>query len=284
MANGMLISARRRRRVSFLSPVSCLLFSVACLFVAAPSLAQGRIEREAFTWAGKINEGRWISVRNLRGRIDVTRGSGDKVEVIATRRTRRGDPDFVRFVVKKYGSDDENVLVCALWGEDSDCAEDMYRSRTNLRRARENDVVVDFSVHVPAGVRVAVHTVNGDVRVEDAAAEVDAESVNGNVTVSTATGAVNARTTNGSVRATMGKFDPSSNMRFETVNGSVVAEFTGDIDADVELVAINGRFGTDFPVTIQGRIDPRRLRATLGKGGANIRLATVNGNVELRRR
>jgi DUF4097 and DUF4098 domain-containing protein YvlB len=156
--------------------------------------------------------------------------------------------------------------------------------RGNDRTARENIVDVDFSVRVPRGIRVRVHTAIGDVRVEDAAAEVDAESVNGNVTVSTASGPVNARTTNGHVRATMGKFDARSDMRFSTTNGSVIAEFTGDIDADIELTSITGRFSTDFPVTISGRIDPRRLRATLGKGGARIVLATVNGNVELRRR
>jgi len=57
-----------------------------------------------------------------------------------------------------------------------------------------------------------------------------------------------------------------------------------DIDAEVDLSTVNGRFLTDFPVTISGRIDPRRLRATLGKGGPRIRLSTTNGNVELRKR
>ena len=65
---------------------------------------------------------------------------------------------------------------------------------------------------------------------------------------------------------------------------SMAAEFTGDLDADIELSTVNGRFATDWPVTITGRIDPRRLRATLGKGGRRIKLSTVNGNVELRKR
>ncbi|MEK7403003.1 MAG: DUF4097 family beta strand repeat-containing protein [Gemmatimonadota bacterium] len=267
--------------------IACAILAVAAALVvgSAPAAsAQARLEREAFTWAGRIPEGRWINVRNLRGNVEVTRGAGDKVEVIATRRTRRGDPDYVRFEVRKYGSGDENVLICALWGENSDCSEDRYRTRSSDRRARENDVTVDFSIRVPRGVRVSAHTTNGNVRVEDAAAEVDAESVNGNVTVTTAEGPVNARTTNGHVRATMGKFDARSDMRFATVNGSVIVEFTGEIDADIELTSLNGRFATDFPVTITGRIDPRRLRATLGKGGPRIRLSTVNGNVELRKR
>jgi DUF4097 and DUF4098 domain-containing protein YvlB len=97
-------------------------------------------------------------------------------------------------------------------------------------------------------------------------------------------GPVNARTVNGSVRASMGKFDMNSDLQFSSVNGTVIAEFASEINADVDLSTVNGRFLTDFPVTISGRIDPRRLRATLGRGGPRIRLSTVNGNVELRKR
>ncbi|HEY8176825.1 MAG TPA: hypothetical protein VIF32_14080, partial [Gemmatimonadaceae bacterium] len=82
----------------------------------------------------------------------------------------------------------------------------------------------------------------------------------------------------------MGRFDLNSDLTFSSVNGSVIAEFANEINADVDLSTVNGRFLTDFPVTISGRIDPRRLRATLGKGGPRIRLSTVNGNVELRKR
>lgn len=256
--------------------------AVLLLGVHRTAWSQERLEREAFTWAGVIPEGRWISVRNRNGNVEVTRG-GDKVEVIALRRTRRGDPDFVRFEVQKFGPGGQNVLICALWGENADCNEDSYRSRTD-RRGRENDVTVDFSIRVPKGVKVGAHTINGDVQVDDAAAEVDAESVNGGVIVSTVGGPVNARTTNGSVRATMGKFDLNTDLQFASVNGSVIVEFTGEINADIDLATTNGHFLTDFPVTITGRIDPRHLRATLGKGGPRIRLETVNGNVELRKR
>jgi DUF4097 and DUF4098 domain-containing protein YvlB len=97
-------------------------------------------------------------------------------------------------------------------------------------------------------------------------------------------GPVQASTVNGSVHATMGRFDGNEDLDFRSVNGSVIAEFAGDVDADIDLSTVNGRFQTDWPVTISGRIDPRHLRATLGKGGRTIKLATVNGNVELRKR
>jgi DUF4097 and DUF4098 domain-containing protein YvlB len=133
-------------------------------------------------------------------------------------------------------------------------------------------------------VRVAAHGVNGEVRVEGVESEVEANSVNGSVYVDTRGGPVSASTVNGSVRASMGRFDLQSDLRFSSVNGTVIVEFAEEINAEVDLSTVNGRFLTDFPVTITGRIDPRRLRATLGKGGPRIRLSTVNGNVELRRR
>jgi DUF4097 and DUF4098 domain-containing protein YvlB len=137
---------------------------------------------------------------------------------------------------------------------------------------------------VPRGVRVGAWSVNGGVSVDGATSEVRAGSVNGGVDAVSTGGPVMASTVNGSVRAIMGRLEGSEDLEFRSVNGSVVAEFTGDVDADIELSTVNGRFSTDWPVTMTGRIDPRHLRATLGKGGRRIRLTTVNGNVELRKR
>ena len=89
---------------------------------------------------------------------------------------------------------------------------------------------------------------------------------------------------NGSVHATMGRFDGDQDLDFSHRERHRHRRIRGDIDADIELSTVNGRFQTDWPVTITGRIDPRHLRATLGKGGRRIRLSTVNGNVELRKR
>ena len=265
---------------------STLTFALAVMtvvpWIPATASAQAR-ERDAFTWSGNIPQGRWIVVRNMNGTVEVERGTSDKVEVTASRHTRRGNAEYVRFEVQKFGASEQDVLICALWGENAQCDERGYRSR-NERGHRTNDVWVEFRVRVPAGVKVGAFSVNGEVRVEGVAAEVEAESVNGSVVVATQGGPVNASTVNGSVRASMGRFDLSSDLRFSSVNGTVIAEFANDINAEIDLSTVNGRFLTDFPVTISGRIDPRRLRATLGKGGPRIRLSTVNGNVELRKR
>lgn len=256
----------------------------ALLLVPAALAAQDRQSSRDFQLTERIPEGQWIRVRNLNGDVRVRSASGDKVEVVATKSWRRGDPKDVRIEVTKAG--DGSILVCALWTDNARCTESGYESHNDgwHRGDRNNDVAVDFEVRVPKGVKVGMWSVNGGVSVDGVTNEVRAGTVNGSVDAVSTGGPVQAKTVNGSVHATMGRLDGSEDLTFETVNGTVVAEFTGDIDADIDLRTVNGRFQTDWPVTISGRIDPKHLRATLGKGGRRIRLSTVNGNVELRKR
>ena len=261
--------------------LAALLLSVAPAVLAA----QGRQTERAFTLNEKIPTGRWLRVRNVIGEVRVRPGSSDRVEVVATKSWRRGDPAMVRIESRK--SSDGSILVCAFWSENATCSEDGYRSRGEGRdrdRNRNNDVNVDFEVRLPKGVNIGAWSVNGEVSVDGATGEVEAGSVNGSVDATSTGGPVQASSVNGTVHARMGRIGSTEDLEFSSVNGNVIAEFGEDIDAQIELSTVNGRFQTDWPVTITGRVDPRHLRATIGKGGRRIRLSTVNGNVELRKR
>jgi hypothetical protein len=266
------------------------LSALALLMVVAPSTATGQprrdrdrdreTQRDAFTWSQRLAPGRWIRVRNLSGRITVTSTTSDRVEVTGTKSWRRGDPESVRFEVQRYGSNGENVVICALWEDRTSCDERGYEAHN----VRNNDVSVDFRIALPRGINIGVSTINGEVDVDGATREVEASTVNGDVGAVSSGGPVKASTVNGSVTARMGRFDSDEDLNFSTVNGSVLAEFDGDLDADVEMTTVNGGFHSDYPVTVRGRLDPHHLRARLGRGGRRVRLTTVNGNVELRRR
>jgi len=234
----------------------------------------------SFKWSGPISAGSWIRVSDMNGGVTVGAASGPDVQVTATKRWRRGDPATVRIETKKFG---DNVVVCALWGERSTC--DERGAHNNENRGNRNDVNVELNVLVPRGVKIAANTVNGSLTVDGATSEVEAETVNGEVDVSTTGGPVNASTTNGSVRARMGHVETEDRMNFETVNGNVIVEFTGDFGGDVDLSTVNGSLNTNFEITLSGRLDPKHLRAHIGKpGGPRMKLETVNGNVELRKR
>src|SRR5690349_5221430 len=193
--------------------------AVLALLVAAPAARTGaqerQADRDAFTWSGRIPEGRWIRVRNLNGAITVEPSNSDKVEVTATKHWRRGDPEAVRFEVQKFGPGEESVVICAVWGTRTECDENGYNSRGD-RSTRNNDVSVEFRIRVPRGVKVGVWTVNGGISVDGATAEVEAGTVNGSVEATTSGGPINASTVNGGVRARMGRFTSDDDMNFST--------------------------------------------------------------------
>jgi Putative adhesin len=261
---------------------SLLLIAVLTAAVS-PARAQEsqQVDRNAFSWSGDVPAGSWIEVRNLNGSIHVSAASGGKTEVSATKSWRRGDPRDVRFEVIKLSRG--GALVCALWGQESSCDEAGYHSADLGVRRRDNDVEVEFTVRVPAGVKVNVGTVNGGVDVAGAGAEVVAATVNGAIDASTSVGPVTATTVNGDVRAAMRTLAAGDDMRFETVNGDVVVLLPADFDADVDMSTVNGRLRSDFPVTVKGTVNPHHLRATIGKGGRRLTFRTVNGNLELRK-
>jgi DUF4097 and DUF4098 domain-containing protein YvlB len=259
----------------FLSPSLVLALATSALAAQEP---QGR----DFRWEGAVASGKWVKLQNVNGDVEVMAATGDRVEVTAIKRGRRGDPDEVRIEVKRYGTNDENVSVCAIWG-DATCDENGYRSNRRRNRDRDhddNDIEVEFTVRVPRGVNIEVGTVNGSVDVRGVTGEVNASSVNGGVEAVSDGGPVTASTVNGSMR-TLG----SGDLEFSTVNGSITVELPERLDADLRMTTVNGTLSSrDFPLTVTGRFNPQNMRATIGKGGTRLSFSTVNGNVELRKR
>lgn len=243
--------------------------------------AQERQSDRSFTWEGTVPNGRWLYVRNLNGAIRVGRASGNRIEVEATKRWRRGNPDEVRIEQRKIGDD---VIICALWNDRTECDSDGYRTRDDGWRGRNdrNDTSVEFTVRLPAGVKLGVSSVNGGLDISGATSEVDASTVNGGIEATSTGGPVRANTVNGSITVRMNELG-SEDLDFETVNGSVEVWVPANLSADVDMRTVNGRVSSDFPMTLSGRINPRSIRAKIGDGGRRLKFSTVNGSIELRK-
>ena len=255
------------------------------LALAAPALIAQETQTRDFRWEGAVASGKWIKLQNINGDVEVMPASGNRVEVTAIKRNRRGDTDDVRIEVKRYGTNEENVFICAIWGE-ATCDENGYNSPKRRRGHDDddNDTEVEFTVRVPRGVNVDVGTVNGSVDVRGATGEVHASSVNGGVEAISDGGPVTASTVNGSILASMRSLG-SGELEFTTVNGSITVELPEELNADLRMTTVNGTLSSrDFPLTVSGRFSPQNLRATIGKGGTRLSFTTVNGNVEIRKR
>ena len=251
--------------------------------------AQGTTSDRDFRWTGALASGRWVYARNLNGSVRVERGTGTQLEVTAVKRYRRGNPEDVTVEVKRVGSGEGDVLVCALWRDVTDvCNEREYRTYNNNRRRdryRDDDdegVSLEITVRVPDGVKVDVSSINGGLDITGATSEVEAHTVNGGIDARSTGGPVNASTVNGDVDVRMGAVG-SGNLDFSTTNGSVTVTVPDGLNADITMRTVNGSVGSDFPMTVNGRISPRRIAATIGRGGMKIDLSTVNGSIDLRR-
>ncbi len=71
-------------------------------------------------------------------------------------------------------------------------------------------------------------------------------------------------------------------MDVSTTNGGVHLALPENYSARLETSTVNGGMHADYPLTVSGKIG-KQLSATLGSGGATLRIATVNGGVKIGR-
>jgi len=288
----------------------------ACVLASPlPAQLQGR-DGTRFTWSERIATGQWIRVYGNNGRIQVAEATGDAAEVVGEKDLRRGRPEDIAFEVRRTN---DGVTICAIIDDGDDCDDDGVRHRGRWNND-SNNRRVHFTVRVPRGVNVAVGSGNGDVSVTSAPAEVRASSGNGDVrvaaggpvhassgngdvrvdraggpvrassgngrvAVTTARGPVNASSGNGDVDVTMDAIaDVPDDMELSSGNGTITvtvpANFAGELDARTG----SGKFYSDFPITLRGRMDPHHVRATIGAGGRRITMSSGNGDVELKKK
>lgn len=246
-----------------------------CLTALATAAAQD------FNWHGRLASGKRLEIKGVNGDVRATLASGAEAVVNARKHARRSDPEDVE--IKVVESDDA-ITICALYPtpararHENTCEPgDSWHSNTE-----NNDVVVDFDVQVPAGVVFQGQTVNGEMSAEGLKADTRASTVNGSVRVTT-TGLAEASTVNGSVYAQMGRANWDNDLEFSTVNGGITLILPDKLDTEVRASTVNGDIESDWPLTITGRFNNRRLHGTIGAGGRALSLSTVNGEIRLKK-
>jgi putative adhesin len=252
--------------------------AAALLLTAAPAAAQR--SSADFAWKGVVLQGSAIEIKGVNGDVTAGPATGHEVEVTAVRKGRRSNPEDVRIEVVQHG---EGVTICAIYPDVDGRPNECRAGNEGRNSTRDNDVTVQFQVRVPAGVRFIGRTVNGDVTAEKLQAAVSLRTVNGSATFSTSAYG-DATTVNGSIKGSLGSSASADGLKFQTVNGSITLDLPADTNADVRAKTVNGDISTDFPMTVVGRVTRRSLSGTIGSGGREIELETVNGSVNLRRR
>ncbi len=251
-------------------------FLTAVAVACGASLALAQTD---FNWRGQIGSGQTLEIRGINGEINATAsGSGD-AEVYARKSAIRSDPALVRVDVVPHAG---GILVCAVYptpaGREPNTCDPGPRNRSNTNN---NDTQVRFDVKVPAGVKFIGRTVNGDVTAESLNGDAEGHTVNGSIKVSTTGNAV-ANTVNGSLDVAMGRADFADGAKFSTVNGGITLRVPSYLNAHLKASVMNGSIESDLPIAITRMVDRRKIEGTIGNGGQELQLSTVNGSIRLR--
>jgi hypothetical protein len=266
--------------------LSAALISLA---VGVPTRAQSEkrtvFAPEDFHWQGGLKAGQTLEVINTNGEIAAGRASGDAARVEG----RRGgsDDEHALFIeVVEYA---DGATICAVYARDKAPGR-CHRGGVSSESGdwwhgdwwHGNRAKISFDVQVPRGVRFNAMTTNGRVHCLNLESVVQAATTNGDVEVSTSEWA-SARTTNGGVRVSMGNAKWSGELQEITTNGSVNVTLPASAEFQVHAATTNGGISTDFPITVQGRFGPKSLSGTVGGGGRELKVATTNGGIDLKK-
>jgi hypothetical protein len=242
-------------------------------------LATAGVQAENWEWQGAVDRGDAIEIKGINGAIKATGTSGGQVTVSAVKKGKDDDPADVRIEVVEHAG---GVTICAVYpdagGKKNECAP----GDGGRLSSRDNDVSVNFTVQVPAGVRFVGESVNGGIEAGNVQANVEASTVNGDITISSG-GLAKASTVNGSIKASLGSANWDGAISFSTVNGSITVALPAGVNTDVSASTVNGGMETDFPLTVSGQFSMKNMKGTIGNGGRKLELETVNGSIRLKK-
>lgn len=265
---------------------ACLAVCLAVFSLVAGAPAQAEGEKRTvfdpgdFHWQGSLKAGQTLEVVNTNGEIGANRAAGDAASVAGVR--GGNDDDNQLFIeVVEYA---DGVTVCAVYAKEKApgrCHRGGVSSDFGLW-SHNHRAKINFDVQVPRGVLFHASTTNGAVHCANLESVVQAATTNGNVEVSTSEWA-SAKTTNGSVRVTMGNAQWSGELELMTTNGKVDVTLPPTAEFKVSAATTNGAIHSDFPITVQGTFGSKTLSGTVGSGGRELKAATTNGAIELKK-
>lgn len=158
---------------------------------------------------------------------------------------------------------------------------------------------IHLEVRVPIQTSTRLEGVNGDwIEVEGVAGKHELSHVNGDIRATGLRGSVVADSTNGDITIDLVEVSPDAPMSFTAFNGDIDLSLPTGLSADLRLQSSQGEIYTDFDVQTkptQARIErkeqqggyrvriEREVLGSIGGGGPELRIKTVNGDIYLRR-
>lgn len=214
-----------------------------------------------------------ISLENLNGGVKIKVWDRSEVQVDAIKRAHL-----------RERLDEARIDVAA--------SNELLRIKTtypeNLRgdeKARyQNPATVDYTLTVPRQARLeSIELINGPIDIEGVEGFVKASSINGRVVARGLVGDARLSTINGSLEAEFLRLEGVSQITLGSVNGNLSLVIPSNANAQVRASTVHGGISNEFGLEVQhGDYVGHELYGQIGNGGPRIKLANVNGGIQLK--
>ena len=142
---------------------------------------------------------------------------------------------------------------------------------------------VDYQVRVPRQIRLErLRTLVGDIEVRDVDGPTDARSLHGNIKAEDVAGPVVAQALTGNIAVSLRALPgPSAPLLLDTVSGDLDLLLPPGPNADLELRTVAGRIEGNYLFEASAVPGEGARHARLGRGGVQVRLRTIRGDIRV---
>ncbi len=205
-----------------------------------------------------------IVIQNVYGDVRITGWDRDEVLVEAYKKST--DPRQL---------EDARIVV--------DASSELLSIRTQYGGTdAERPASVEYRITVPRGASLdSIKVVNGGLSLTGLAGRVKASSVNGSIRAFRLEGEAELSTVNGRLEAEFDRVGREDAISLSSVNGAIKLSIPSGAGVELQAVNLSGGIDSEFGQVSRGA-GVHRLRATLNRGGAQIRVKNVNGGIAIR--
>jgi hypothetical protein len=132
---------------------------------------------------------------------------------------------------------------------------------------------------------LALHTMNGDVKLAGVHANIEIATQHGDIKLSDVAGAITTNSLAGDTKVALADTGLDAPLNFNTVNGDVEVKLGGATDAQVKAETLAGEIKPDdaLGLKVEKQMVGQHLAGQLGRGGPPLTIKTVHGDIRIKK-
>ena len=225
--------------------------------------------KAAWSRSYKVTDAVTLEIREPNGRITVEATDGNEIQVSATRVARGATEEAAKAAAEKIEIRDsvspDRVQIDSTAGQQA---------------SNDHQRHVDYDVKVPRSISLKITATNSAIEVKSVTGLVKVDAVNSDINLAGVERGADVTTVNGRVVVNLANVG-ADGVRIKSTNGAIEVGVPSSGKATFAARVTNGAVEVENLQIQTTEKDHRRLEGTIGGGGPDIRLETMNGLIKI---